>query len=167
MIESLGIEYSGIKIITDIDDCLMKTTEAISRANIGKAIFWKFKAVYDANKQAVFGDAELTEWGVEFIDMIRSGTLIDYELITSAHDRAEIICSKFGIESSKIKEAMPDRAKVMMLNGLDCPAIYVDDKSQVISMISNPLVLAVNYPKSGRVSITSTYPKGLSKGRRF
>src|SRR5574343_53890 len=103
-ISLLNIEYNNELIITDVDDCLIKTTESILAHGLTKKDFWFNKDIYESNYISVFKESELTDWGIEFSDLIKSNQLTNYEIITSASNRNNYLCSKLFIDIKHIKE---------------------------------------------------------------
>lgn len=147
-INSLGIDYSGETIITDIDDCLVFTTKSIKSNNINKKKFWFNNDIYKKNKSKIFLSAELTEWGREFIHLTSNGIIKDFILITSAFDRKELIIEKFKIKNTLlILEGYSSDEKIEFLNTFPRPLIYVDDKLRVINKLKKE-IQSVNYPKT-------------------
>src|SRR5574343_557491 len=82
-ISLLNIEYNNELIITDVDDCLIKTTESILAHGLTKKDFWFNKDIYESNYISVFKESELTDWGIEFSDLIKKNQLTNYEIIKS------------------------------------------------------------------------------------
>lgn len=145
-IKSLDLVITELRIISDIDDCLFLTSKAIREKGLNKKSFWFNKDVYEANKDYVFNAAELTDWGREFVDLVKNG-FKDYILITAAGNRLNILASKLGVASENIIEDLSNDEKVDYLNGTEKESIYVDDKLIVIRGIINHNIIPVNYPK--------------------
>jgi len=83
-IESLNIELDGRRIITDIDDCIIKTTESIQKSGLNKREFWFNSNIYNQNKLSVFNNAVFTNWGKELLSIVENGKILDVEFLTSA-----------------------------------------------------------------------------------
>ena len=142
-LDSLGIEYDGELVVTDVDDCLIATSESIERLGFRKSVFYFSEDVYQANKDNVFNGAVLTDWGKEFVRLVSNGTFKDSILLTAAGDRLSILSNRFG--TNLIMEDMEDFRKVMYLNDIDVKTIYVDDKKRMSKMISNNNVKVIIY----------------------
>lgn len=138
-IESLNIRYSGQKIITDVDDCIMLTSKAIIDAGYTKEDFWFGNVPNDIKKQ-IFIQSKLTEWGKELLKL----PIGIVELLTEASNRCDILHNKTGINT--IKEGYSTIQKINYLNSISVATIYVDDKLSVIAGINNPLIESINYP---------------------
>ncbi len=102
-LKSLEIELAGRKIITDIDDCLFLTTKSINEHKIWIHKFWFDKHTYRKNKSSVFEKADLTEWGKEFVELVKNG-FENYELITAGRNRLDILVKKLGIDGEKVRD---------------------------------------------------------------
>jgi len=146
-IKSLQIHLPNYLIITDIDDCLIYSSRSIREHGLNKRNFYFDEDLCNEFKYSVFSEAELTEWGVEFFGLIKSGHIVNYKLITAAKNRIEILCEKFNINASNILENYSDSEKVIWLNSLKENSLYVDDKLKVISQVKNKNIECVNFPK--------------------
>lgn len=146
-IQSLNIEYNNQLLITDIDDCLIKSTESIKRLGLDIKRFYLNHEINFKYKEKVFNQAELTEWGKEFKNMIENGKLTNYILLTSASNRKNIIVSIFGIEPDRLIEGMSGLDKVDYLNSIVEPFIYIDDKPLVGIYSDNTKGTFITYPK--------------------
>lgn len=162
LIKSLDVEFDGEYIITDIDDCLIYTSKSIRKHCINKRLFYFNSKIYEKNKHSVFSDAEFTEWGIEFLDLVGKGLIKNYKLITKAGNRIEILCDKFNIDKSNILESMSKADKIGFLNSIESKAIYIDDKVSVIEGIDNKLIATVNFPKKQII-----YKRKKQHKRRF
>lgn len=160
-IKSLEIVINDTKIITDIDDCLFLSSKSIRENGLSKRVFWFDEDTYESNKHQVFENAELTEWGKEFIDMVANG-FSDYTLITAGRNRTDILINKLGVKEENIIQAMSDEEKADYLNCIEKDCIYVDDKMQVIRELNNANVTPINYPKKMQV-----YTRRVNTNRRF
>lgn len=148
LIKSLNIEYYGQKIITDIDNCVIMTSEAIAKHGLNEHKFWYDPETYEKNKFWVFKDARLTDWGKELLELIVSGVVTNYEFLTAARNRLVIISEKLGVDKSRIKQAYSDENKIKYLNQICVECIYVDDISKVINGLTNSNVYPVIYRQS-------------------
>lgn len=153
IIKSLNIEFNGEFVITDIDDCIFQTSKSIKKQGINKRLFYFNNEIYEKNKVIVFENAEMTDWGIEFLELIKKGVIINYKLITASKNRIEILSKKLNIDKSYIIESMSNDDKVIYLNKIDVNSLYVDDKLRVINKIKNRLINTVNYPKRKCFSI--------------
>lgn len=146
IIKSLNLKLDNVNVITDIDDCLMLSSKSIRSNNFSTKSFFFDSDIYDEHKKKVFSEAELTDWGKEFISLIESGEVKDYLLITSGRDRIDILCEKFGVDSNRIMENMSNNDKLIYLNQVKEESLYVDDKTLVINEVRNDFVKCINYP---------------------
>ena len=146
-IKSLDIEYSRQQVITDIDDCLMLTSNSIKEHGIKMKSFYFNNEIYEANKESVIMNAKLTDWGKEFCELINDKKIPNYLLLTSAKNRIDIIARNFNVEYNCIKENLLNKEKITLLNVIIKPSIYIDDKYKVIKRISNNNVKTIWYPK--------------------
>ncbi len=146
-IQSLDIEYNDEFIISDIDDCLIKTSESIRKHKINKRAFYFNNDVYNKNKQAIFLNIELTKWGEEFIELIKNKIITKFILITAAKNRLDLLTKIFPFHRRYIYENMLNEKKIEFLNSFKYRSIYVDDKMKVIKRVTNPLINSINYPK--------------------
>jgi hypothetical protein len=146
IINSLNIEYNNELIITDVDDCLMFTSKSIRKHNLRRKSFYMNKVINDKYKHSVYNNAELTEWGREFVDMVSNSIINRYKLITQASNRNDILCNKFNVIASNVIESMSTIDKAEYLNSLNEKIIYVDDKTRVIKQVCNDKIVFVNYP---------------------
>ena len=101
LLKSIWVDYEGQKIITDIDDCLIHTSESIINHRIRNSDFWFKPEIYERNKKKVFMGAELTRWGKEFVELVKDGTIKEWELITAAKARREILTTPFSLSTCK------------------------------------------------------------------
>ena len=145
-IKSLGIEYMGGVLVSDVDDCLIHTSRSISRLGLDKRTFFYDDLIYERYKRQVFENVELTSWGKEFIRLVEGGLLVDYKLLTAAKNRIDILLRIFPISRDRIIENIPDSRKVKILNNVDRECIYVDDKQSVTRRIDNAYITTINYP---------------------
>lgn len=145
-IKSLDIDILKNTIISDIDDCIFFTSKSLEELNIKKTEFWYLDHIFDKYKDEVFNNAQLTEWGKEFKEMVING-FEDYILITSSPNRTEILKKKLFIDEKKIIQGISDIDKVYFLNEFTKNAIYIDDKLFVIKQIENKKIQSINYPK--------------------
>lgn len=166
-IESLNIEYSGEKIITDIDDCIFFTTKSIKAHKLTRRGFWLDPEIYDKNKNSVFEKAELTAWGKELLFLIKnlSLTLSKVEFITAAYDRTEILKEKFLLLNLNIQEGLVDSEKTKYLNTINDPVIYVDDKTTVINNLRNSNIKSVLFP-ARTIRLSTRTPRKYKTNRR-
>lgn len=164
-INSLNIEYNNELVITDIDDCLMLTTNSIKKHKIRIKSFYKNIAINNKYKESVYMNAELTEWGKEFIKLVSNSVIKNYKLITSAGNRMDIICKKFGVDAYYVHELVSNKDKVIYLNDLNVKAIYIDDKVIVLNKITNSNIKLINYPEKS-VRIVSGRKKKRMKRMR-
>lgn len=153
-IKSLGIEYNGEVVVTDIDDCLIYTTKSIIKHGIQPKKFYFNDRVNELNKESVVENAELTDWGREFISLVTSGVITNFFLVTSAKKRLDILVYKFKLynflkKGSKrvVQESMSNAEKVAFCNNIKDKTIYVDDKIAVSVNVDNELVTCITYPK--------------------
>ena len=117
-IKSLKIIYKGEPIISDIDDCLIKTSKLLKAKRISKRYMF-----YGMNFD-VFKQVELTEWGKDLKELINMEYPVT--LWTSGKNRFYILKDLFGSEN--IIEGMSEQDKINGLKYIDEPIIYVDDK---------------------------------------
>lgn len=145
-IESLKIEYNGELIITDVDDCLMKSRSSIIKHGFRPKNFYFNEKVYNENKEKIFKDAELTEWGREFISLTKNRLINNFILLTSAENRNLILEQKFNISNSIIKEGFSKLKKVEFLNSIDDECLYIDNSSFVKSNLKKDNIKCIIYP---------------------
>ena len=122
-------------IISDIDDFILLTSKALKRMNINKKKYFFNDIVFSNNKARVTDGSILTEWGKHVVDIIKSGE--DYLLLTSANDRHDELCLRFGVDDLNIIQCCSDVDKIKLLNNIGNPFVYADDKLSVLSMIDN------------------------------
>lgn len=146
-INSLNIEYNNQRLITDIDDCLIKSSKSIKSLGLDRRNFYLNPDIYSKYKEKVFYNAELTEWGKEFKNMIKSGKLTNYLLLTSAGERMYIIINIFDIEPKRLFEGITGSMKVNFLNSLQHNFIYIDDKPLVGITAENTFGTFITYPR--------------------
>ncbi|WP_299529065.1 hypothetical protein [Ulvibacterium sp.] len=148
-LHSIDIEYHGQTLITDIDDCLIHTTQSIKDCDLDKRSFWFDDGIYSLYKDEVMSNAEFTAWGYEFLNHSTKATFNEVILLTAAGDRLAAIKKKFFfndskvLDSVKVIEGCADTKKIEFLNDFTDPCIYVDDKPQVVYGIKNPLVKSI------------------------
>ncbi len=145
-IRTLGINHAHQVIISDIDDCLIKTSDAIKRAHIKKKSFWMNEDIYNQMSQHVFIDCELTNWGHEINDISRDKDVHIILISAAPIGRFEMIKHLFPLITNVLEGVKPSE-KVEYLNQLTKESIYVDDKINVIKEVRNKLITLVNYPK--------------------
>ncbi len=148
IIKSLNIQYTGEIIITDIDDCLMFTSRAIQKNGFTLKDFWFDEILYTKWKKIVFESVELTEWGIELIDLI-SKNIIDHAaviFITAAPNRFDILKNIYPVTIDNLHEGMSDNEKTNFINNFQKSALYVDDKMAVLDQVDNPLVKKIKFP---------------------
>ena len=134
-------------VITDVDDCLILTTESLKAHGVSKKTFYFDMTVYEQHKHRIFYSATITPWGREFMMMVKARKIRNYMVITAARNRADILHSIFGIDKRFEKEDMSNKDKVLYLNSIREPFIYVDDKNDIINKIDNPcMVQTFLYP---------------------
>ncbi len=99
MIESLGIEYNGELLITDVDDCLIETSASVVEHGYTLQEFWFNAPDYTSceTKTAVFQCAQLTQWGAELVRLIRDNNIKKIVLLSSAKGREKMLISRFGL----------------------------------------------------------------------
>lgn len=146
-IESLEINYNNEYLITDIDDCLIKSKKEIIKQGFVPKEFYFDEHIYNTNKEIVFNSAELTEWGYEFIELIKNKSIENYLLLTSASNRTNILTKIFGISKEHIYEGYSKQDKILLLESINNESIYVDNSSFVKKNIFNDYVNCIVYPK--------------------
>lgn len=144
-IQSLRVRYEGQLLITDIDDCLIKTTKAIEAKGLKKKNFWLNKEIYERYKKEVLYTSELTSWGLEFFEGIKQGLIKNFKLLTSGRERKDLIISRFNLPSECLMEGYSLENKIKYLNDLTIPAIYVDDKTNINVLVLNEKVKVIHY----------------------
>ena len=145
-IESLGIHYEGQMIITDIDDCVLLTSNSIRELGLDKESFWFNASLYNQYKDLVTMNAIITPWGIELLNLIKNGIVEKFAFITHAKDRSWILCSMFKINPVHILEAISPSQRIEWINAYKDPVIYVDNNDLAINSIINPNAITVMYP---------------------
>lgn len=152
LIKTLNIEITDELIVSDIDDCLIKSSGYINAIGYTKRQFYGNKAIYNTYKDNVILNANLTDWGYEFINIIQRGLIpIDrLMLITAAKNRKESIMNRFNLNEQQIVQGMSDEFKIQHLMSINKKLIYVDNKrfsspkSELIKMIVYPPNVLIN-----------------------
>ena len=144
-----SINYSGIDrlIVTDFDNCLIKTNDAVFSAGYNNKDFHFNKDISVAEKMKVYKEAELTEWGKELICLVRQG--VKCMVTTSNLLSCDLIADILGISSNIICTNQTTNYKIDFLNSILIPFIYVDDISIVIKAVKNENGVLIQY-KYGR-----------------
>ncbi len=151
-LKPLDIDLNGRLVITDIDDCLIRTTDSILENHLSKRQFWMDQATYQSNKELVFKMAEFTAWGHEFVYALRQGKIKSAVLLTSAKDRLDIIQRELFFDDPsvlsrvEILEGQTSQMKIDYLNQVKDRSIYVDDKTEVLKLITNKRVEVFQFP---------------------
>ena len=116
-IKSLRINYQGQPIISDIDDCLIKTSKLLRNKRINKRYMF-----YGYNMR-IFEQVEITAWGKELKEIIK-----DYPvtLWTAGKNRMHILKELFNTDN--IIEGMSDDDKISRLQNINEDVLYVDNK---------------------------------------
>jgi hypothetical protein len=147
-IQSLNITYDNQIIISDVDDCILRTSASIRAHGLRLRQYYYNQDIKDEYMASVTAKSILTGWGNELINMVSDGAIrdCDYTLLTAMAGRGNLLTDRLGIDN--IIEGMEDWDKITYLNGVNKPCIYVDDKLTVINGVDNPNVTCINYPSS-------------------
>jgi hypothetical protein len=145
-IQSLNITYDNQIIISDVDDCILRTSASIRAHGLRLRQYYYNQDIKDEYMASVTAKSILTGWGNELINMVNSGAIKEYTLLTAMAGRGKLLSDRLGINN--IREGVEDWEKIDILNSIDKPCIYVDDKLTVINGVYNPNVTCINYPSS-------------------
>jgi hypothetical protein len=173
MIESLGIEYNGEVLITDVDDCLIETSTSVVDHGYTLQEFWFNAPHYNSCeiKTAIFQCAQLTQWGSELIRLIGDKKVSKIVFLSSAKGREGMLISRFGVGDMvecggvEFLTGYDSNMKIEYLNSISSSSIYVDDRINVIGNISNYFVNAIQYP-IGDIFSSSRRGRGGRRRRR-
>jgi len=149
-INSLNREYCNEIIISDIDDCILKSTNSIRSHSLTNKEFYFNDHTYNEYKERVFMSAELSEWGKELISLIKDGTFKKVILLTAAKERSYILSQRLPMDKIELHENMPDMEKVQFMSKIQDKCIYVDDKMNVLYSILNKNITKIHYPRPYR-----------------
>jgi hypothetical protein len=145
-IKSLKFKYDNQLIICDVDVCILRTSASIRAHGLRLRQYYYNQDIKDEYMASVTAKSILTGWGVELINMVNSGAIKEYTLLTAMAGRGKHLSDRLALD--KIIEGMEDWDKIAYLNGVNKPCIYVDDKLTVINGVYNPNVTCINYPSS-------------------
>ena len=149
IIKSLNVFITSELIISDVDDCLIQSSKAIKAAGFSPNQFYGDRDLYNVNKDIVFNNADLTDWGSELKHMIDNNQINpdNVVLLTSASNRFKSIQNIFKLHRRNVREGILNQDKIKYLSGLTEPAVYVDNKRIWLGVLDNKLVRCINFPK--------------------